>query len=263
MKSLFESIISKDRIYTELEKNNIKTDLFNAQSKWMGLVDKYIETFKKDSYDEFKKWLKEHPTRRNISAESSFSVGVVLYEESRLYDELCKEMHDVGVLQNEFDNPKNYFGDREENQLGETYYLYRYNLSAPTYKQFTEGKYKESEYFDKNITPHFEDSRVWNGYNNLSADDQTILRKKMYDCIKGFEAIVYKIDYKYSSDRHPILPQYRVVMKAIFDKKKLKDLLVEIRSDKRLQRYAQVMKDVRKGISDYYASKGPGDYTGD
>lgn len=263
MRTLFESIISRDKTYTELERTTIKTDLFHARPKWMALVDKYKEQFKEEVVKGVGEWMKEHPTKRNVSAGSDFTVGVSLFEESPLFDELYREMSNIGLIYSEFVNPKVYYGRRSEVELGEPYYTLRYDVSAPTYKQFKEDNYKVVEKVTKDVSPIFTPSRYGNGYNNLPADDMTILRQKMYDCVKGFEVVVYKVEYKYESDHTPLLPNYHIVVTALFDRKKMKDLLTELRADKRLQHFADVMDEVGKGIADYYASKGPGDYVGD
>lgn len=235
-------------------------DIFSARDKYLVLVDIYKEDFEKAATEAFGEWMKENPTKRNVTAQAELNVGINLHNHDNLFEDILKEMSRIGVVDNEFED-RRYF-DKDDPDFGTTRYSLKYIIKCPTYKQFRDGNYKTEEIvYDEPAV--FLKSKYGNGYNNFSADDMTILRQKLYDCIKSIEYEVYKSVYTNSDSRRPSLPKFSIILTAQYDKSKLKKLWQEITNDKRLQDYADSHDAIGKGIADYYASKGPGEYTGD
>jgi len=261
MKTLFESLRGRYMTHTSIDKGPFScNDIFSARDKYIALVDKYKDDFKKDAVEAFGEWMKENPTKRNVTAQAELNVGINIYSQDKLFLDIIKEMSRIGVIDNEFED-RRYF-DKNELYLGATRYSLKYVLSCPTYKQFRDGNYKaEDRIYDEPMV--FSKSRYGNGYNDFPADDMTILRQKLYDCIKGVDFEVYKSIYNTPDKNRPSLPKYSIVLTAQYDKSKLKKLWQEITNDKRLQNYADRHEAIGRGIAAYYASKGPGEYVGD
>jgi len=107
---------------------------------------------------------------------------------------------------------------------------------------------------------YFKDSQYGNGYNNLPAEDMTVLRRKLWDCMSGTGCEV--VEYEGRGAGVPV-PSFTIRLIAKYDKKKLKDFLSYLQTDKRLQNFASSHEATSRGIAGYYASKRSGEYVGD
>lgn len=269
MKTLFESLKIGFIVIDTLEDGFLNIDMFNSPKKYLAIVDKYSNQFKEDSIKNFGEWMKNNPTRRNISAETEFSVNISLrgVEDNKLLDDVIREMNRIGVVDFDFepDFSIKYAGNKERARYlnyGENYYKKTLSIYCSTYKQFKDDKCNV-QIEVKETAPVFKESKSDNSYNKLPAKDIDVVRKKLYGCIKGFNYEVYKEETTLKDSRKPNLPKYRVILEAQYDNTKLKKMLDDIKSDRYLQRYANSMDSISREISKYYGSKRSGDYSGD
>ena len=104
-----------------------------------------------------------------------------------------------------------------------------------------------------------------NGYNNLPGEIITHYRDEFLKCIDGAEVVVSR-DKIRSFKASANVPRYTVTYNAVYDKSKVNKLIDEINkkieSDE-LGKYVRSLEATSRGISQYYASKRSGDYTGD
>lgn len=201
-------------------------------------------------------WYKDNQSRRNVSAGTNINAVLrIVDKDNKILMSVIDELERIGVMgeSGEFDTPGVW-------SLGGVS-LGRCNIgfNVATYKQLGSDNYKFSV---ENGTygPSFRKSSYGNGYNHLPAEDMNILRQKLYDCMNGTK---YEILSLAGDKRNLNIPSFIALFTAQYDKRKLKEFLNELKEDRRLQNFADVKDTTSKGIQAYYASKKPGDYTGD
>ena len=236
-------------------------NMFNVRndSKFKEIYDKYSSSLLDESRKIFGEWFKSNPNKRNVSSSSTIEICRSVECDDKIFADVVDELHRIGVIDDELINITFKSNDYDDRIFETT----TYNFKCPTYKQFRDGIFVEehnSRTFKEFI---FVNSRYDNGYNHFPAKDIDILRRGLYDCVKDIKVDVFKYLPTNTSSKYPLLPKYRIVMRTIFDESKLKKFYEELKSDRRLQRFAEVHDAVGKGINNYYASKGPGDYVGD
>ena len=206
-----------------------------------------------------KEWFKNNPKRRNIKAISHWSVTMYLLNNSdKILIDVSKELDRIGVV-----GPCTWWSMIGKDGLGGNVSCGQgtIELTTATEKQFREGTYKytRSDVFLNNLT--FSPSKSGNGYNDLPAEDMSVLRRKFWDCMSGVTCDVECVP-GYRLSKTPI-PNFNINLIVNYDKGKLKSFLKELQNDRRLQNYAERHEAMGRGIAAYYASKGPGDYVGD
>lgn len=201
-------------------------------------------------------WYKDNQTRRNIAAGTSIKVVFYLVDlDNKLLVSVVEELKRIGVYGNGGEwEPIGKWGLGGIG-LGSC----NVQLNVATYKQLGADNYKFTV-SNGVYGPSFKKTDYGNGYNDLPAEDMTVLRQKLYDCMNGTKLEVKKYP---GSKRNYDIPGFVVALTAQYDKKKLKDLLTYLKSDKRLQNFADSLDNTSKGIQAYYASKRPGEYVGD
>ena len=201
-------------------------------------------------------WYKDNQSRRNIN--TATGIQAVLYivdPENKLLVEVVNEFKRIGV-----------YGQDGEWETASKWGLggvscggCNIQFNVATYKQLEADNYKFT-IINSAHSPSFKKTTYGNGYNDLPAEDMTALRQKLYDCMNGTKLEVMTLP---RGKRDLEIPTFIAAYTAQYDKKKLKDLLDYLKSDKRLQNFATRLDATNKGIQAYYASKRPGDYTGD
>ena len=251
MRTLFESL-GKHRGDAELvaefdiktPSNLIDTEaLFNTYAK---------ETVQNKLVECLKKWFDANPRRRNISMRALIAQTWFLGPNDKTFIDVAEEMQRIGVMDIDLYELKN-----KERGIGG---FYGFVDGAMTVSCGTSKQYKEGAYNIKTVGIRSFDiskkTRYSNAYNHLSAEDQNIILEKLAQCRTGvkckIELIEYPVDYT-KSLCDPI--RVGIVFECVYDNSKLKKLLKELKEDKRLQRFADSMDSVSKGIQDYYAEK--------
>ena len=206
-----------------------------------------------------KEWFKNNPKRRNIKAISHWFITMYLLNDSdKTLIDVSKELDRIGVI-----GPCSWWSMIEKNGLGGKVGCGQGTIefATATEKQFREGtyKYSHSDIFLNNLT--FSPSKYGNGYNDLPEEDMSVLRRKFWDCMNGVTCDIECVP-GYRLTKTPV-PNFNVSLIVNYDKGKLKSFLKELRNDHRLQNYAKRHETMGRGITAYYASKGPGDYVGD
>ena len=201
-------------------------------------------------------WYKDNQSRRNVSTGTNINAVLhIVDRDNKILMSVIDELERIGVMgeNGEFDTPNTW--SLGGVSLGSC--NVRFNVA--TYKQLGADNYKFSV---ENGTygPSFKKSNYGNGYNHLPAEDMNVLRQKLYDCMNGTK---YEILSLPGDKRNLNIPSFIALFTAQYDKRKLKDLLNELKEDRRLQNFADVKDATSKGIQAYYASKKPGDYVGD
>ncbi len=206
-----------------------------------------------------KEWFKDNPKRRNIKVTSHWSIVMYLLNDSdKTLIDVSKELDRIGVI-----GPCSQWTLIGKDGLGGKVSCGQGTIefTTATEKQFREGtyKYSHSDIFLNNLT--FSPSKYRNGYNDLPAEDISVLRRKFWDCMSGVTCNVECVP-GYRLSKSPI-PNFDISLTVNYDKGKLKSFLKELQNDHRLQNYAKRHETVDRGIAAYYASKRPGDYVGD
>ena len=98
MKTLYDSLRLFFADVELIDKSSLKTsDVFNLRSKYMTIVDKYRDEFKKDCEEVFGAWYEGNQTKRNVSAFTRFDVNMRLHSEDRAFIEVLNEMERIGL----------------------------------------------------------------------------------------------------------------------------------------------------------------------
>ena len=285
MKSLFNYITEMlhwGQSFGDKEKANVVADSTSLRcpidkigNKALDIAKDFAENEIKDKcIDILKDWYSKHPTARKVGVGSSLSIFVCLgNDKDRLLSDVLGEIERIGVRPIEIGEFDSWNDSTKTNSRayspGVCKGSYIINLDVPTYKQFKEDKYtfKVSPYGNYNKSIAFEPNKEGNGYNELSAETATIIRRKLYDCIvdSNYQIIEFEPPKEMKDDKYPnaFIPQYKMMIAPVYNKSKLKSLLEELRSNREWQNFAAKMDRVSKGIRSYYASKRPGDYVGD
>ena len=257
MRKLYEYLSNKEEIVL-VSSHKLGVHPSKALGKINGeVVDVIDDQVKSLVVDAVGQWYDDNQRRRNIEVITSVNVMVDYSEQSSLWNDVASELKRIGVvgmIKELAGSPKNWY---DWDNVGSK----RLTLTTSTYKQFKEGKYKFDlkSLSEQNIQPT--DRIYGNAYNNLPVEDCKILIERFYDCMKDLNCeIVLEKDTNSSG-----LPSYtvRVKLGVVYDNTKLKKLLNDITNDARLQQFARSMDAMSRGIANYYASKKPGDYTGD
>ena len=256
MKPLYEYITQKEPTVV-VPRYDLKTTPLQLGRK----IDEIVEDFlngqgKDDTVKAVGRWFEKNQNRRNVK--TGTYCGVVLYIadlENKLLMDVINELERIGVsnMGGEF-SPVSKWSTGGVN-CGRV----DIKFSVATYKQFREKNYNYQvlRYLDPMT---FKKCSYGNGYNDLPAEDMNVLRQKLYDCMTTTTCEVLA----FPPSRNVIeIPEYRVVLTAQYDKRKLKELLNFLKNDKRYQNFADRMDDMSRGIEAYYASKRPGEYVGD
>lgn len=257
MINLYEYVAPRETIVPEYSLKAAPLDLSN---KVYNELDSFIDDKAKELIlKRVSDWYKDNPNRRNIKITTNVNCYLFLNNgNDKLLDEVIKELQRIGVngKGDEFD----IFDDKRAWVGGSQVASASIKFTTATYKQFKEGIYKYDKSFNNDCVVKFETIPYGNGYNELPADDINILRKKLYDCT---DDTTCEIVTRPVRPNGPDIPAFIIYLKAVFNKNKLKSLLNELKSDRRLQNYAERLENIDRGIRAYYASKKSGDYTGD
>lgn len=258
MKNLFEYINPKESKVV-IPKYNLKTvpiksDIYNI------VFDFLNNDTKEYLLKKVEEWYEDNKRRKTATA--YVTCQAIFYandSKNKLLMEVINEIESIGVsdISGEFNLPTKWVDG------GANCGVMKSVLSSPSYTSFKSDEYNyrvtgslKSIHFDKSIHA--------NGNNGLSADDMNIIRQKLYDCMIDTTCeIVEKPSYSPSYSKNDLSINYVAYFTAQYDNRKLKKLLDELKNDRRLQNFAKIANDMRKGIDDYYASKKPGDYVGD
>ena len=265
MRQLFE-YVSKQDVKVIVPEYSLKATPDQLGKKVSDLVKDLAEGEVKDAVVKaIDNWYQQNSTRRNISARTYISTFLFINDKKdKLLNEVINEIERIGVSGgdvNEFDFIDDY---PSWSLAGRKCGVAEIDFFASTLKQFKEGNYKYN-ISKLDVGAGFISNSHGNGYNGLPVDDMNVIRRKLYDCMIDTKCTVLQYsnprgDSKYASS---VMPEFRVVLSAVYNKSKLKSLLNELKSDRRLQVFADKMDVVSKGIRDYYASKRPGEYVGD
>ena len=260
MVHLYEYINPKDKTVIIPTKELGVTPLQSAV-KIDNVVKDFIDNYaKSEVVDLINQWFKDNPQRRNIKCGALIDATFYLTDDkNKLLNEVITELNRIGVFgePGEFDvyDPKSNF--EKGTHIGRS----TMQFAISTAKQFKEGNYTYKEYIS-NSKIYFKDSSYGNGYNNLPVTDINILRRKLYDCMTNTSYEIISVpSHNFNGGLN--LPHFEIILHAVYDKRKLKNLLNDLRNDKRLQNFAGVLDNSIKGIKAYYASKHSGAYTGD
>lgn len=258
MINLYEYVAPQETIVPEY---SLKLTPLNLSNKVYTTIDEFIDSKAKDLIlQRVKEWFEKNPNRRNIKSITIANCYFVLNNgEDKLLGEVINEIRRIGVngVSGEFD----VFDEKHLGwAIGQFIGSANITFSTATYKQFKEGNFKYDKSYKGDCVVKFQKTTYGNGYNELPADDMNIIRTKLYDCM---EDTTCEIIASPTRSNGPDIPKFTVYLKAVFNKNKLKSLLNELKSDRRLQNYAERLENIDRGIRAYYASKKSGDYTGD
>lgn len=249
LQSIFEAI--GNRI---ISTNKIKvtwTDNFKGLYDWaQDHIEDYTPDLRKLLEAKLQQFYTNNPKKRNVS----YSMCTLLEmripnDSSPLVEKLYKLYDDIGM---------NYwwFCKRNKERLG---YL-ECSAALTSKNQLDDIKFNETVRLES-LPQKFEEDG--NGYNHLTGKTITTYREKLLECITDTVVEVSEIDRVIAYTKYPCQGGLKVVITPIFSNSKLNKLYKEIASDETLAKYADIMKSTSDGIAAYYASKGPGDYTGD
>ena len=268
----------KEKANVIIDSNSLRSPIDKIGNKALDIARDFAENEIKDKcIDILKDWYPKHSTAKKVRVSSSLLIFVCLgNDKDRLLSEVLEEIEKIGVDPVEIGEFTSW-NDSTKTCSGSFYPgvcrgYYTINLDVPTYKQFKEDKYtfKVSPFSNYNKSIVFEPNKAGNGYNKLSAETATIIRRKLYDCIvdSNYQIIEFEPPKEMKDDmgdKYPssLMPNYKMMITPVYNKFKLKNLLEELRSNREWQEYAAAMDRVSKGIHSYYASKRPGDYVGD
>lgn len=257
MINLYEYIAPQEIIVPE---QSFKAVPLNLSNRVYTTLDEFINNEAKTAIlKKIGEWYKDNSKRRNIQVTTTVSCYLFLDNgEDKLLKDVIDEIRRIGVygVYGEFDA----FDKRPSLVSGQRVTEASIKFSTPTYKQFEENNYKYSYTFNNDCVFKFIESPHTNGYNMLPADDMNVIRRKLYECTNDTTYEIAALP-SYSNGLH--IPRFIMYLKASFDKNKLKNLLKELKNDRRLQDFADRLESVDRGIRNYYASKKSGDYTGD
>jgi hypothetical protein len=259
MNHLYEYLNPKETVI--VSKYSLKAAPLQLKGKIYDVIENLVDGEAKDILiKNIGDWYKDNSKRRNIKGSSMVDVSFFGGDKSdKLVTDVIAEVDRIGALSasGEFESfDRNHIWVRGLRCGGAII-----NFSAATYKQFEEGNYKYDKSFtDCSLT--FSKTNYGNGYNDLPAADINAICQKVYDCMIDTECEIVSTP-GYHASGAPDIPRFRVILTAVYDKKKLKNLLAELKGDRRLQNFADRMDAANKGIAAYYASKRSGEYTGD
>ena len=257
MRDLYNYITASPADATVISTDNFKKDPLSLSGEVYECVQELAESRVKDAILKgLRDWYKDNQSRRNISAGTSIQAKFYVVDPSdKLLVSVVEELKRIGVYgsNGEWDYDGKWgFGGVD---CGHCNVL----LNVATYKQLGTDNYKFT-ISNGTFSPFFNKITYGNGYNDLPAEDMNILRQKLYDCMNGTKVEIKSLP---GDKRNLNIPGFIVALTAQYDKKKLKDLLDYLKNNKRLQNFATRMEATSRGIAAYYASKRPGDYTGD
>lgn len=217
---------------------------------WKSIPSELKSVLEDSVYGDIKSFYDNTPKKRNAASMVMVDVKMVL-DTDPLYKKLKSLYDKVG--------------------MGSWMISYPKNICSGEITGVSTSRESGSDRTKVSMKEHFYNSwrspgdEYTNGYNNLPGEIITHYRDEFMKCIEGSEVVVSR-DKVRSFKASTNVPRYTVTYNAVYDKAKVNKLIDEIskkiESDE-LGGYVRSLDATSRGITQYYASKRSGDYTGD
>lgn len=216
-------------------------DLKNVFAAANKEAQQYIDNIKDIVFKSIQDFYNNNPRMQKISRNGKVIVKTALDKNDPIIKDLYSLFEKIGML-----GVIEWFNGKTGNscyiQGDSPYRSYRDDINKI---KWSNVKYYEVKSIDNINIPG-------NGYNNIPSSIMNEYRDKLCEIIDKTEISVINNN-----------ASVMVIVKPIFNKSKVKKLYNEIIENEELMRYMERLQATSKGISDYYSSKRPGEYTGD
>lgn len=218
-------------------------------NEWKKCPDDFTEKMKQDIYSCIENFYKDYPTKRKAAFTCGYEVIINLRDPQGWSLKLYNIYKKCGLA------------DWIRMAAIETANC-GYNVCHGRIEGISNSKtvpYEKIQWRDDHFQDTHSEKEYGNGYvSSIKSEDVIEYREKFLKCIKNANVKILKFT-RNASDKIT----YQIIYTPVFDDSAVKRLITDIENDEKLSDIANSVNSVGRAISDYYAKKRSGGYTGD
>lgn len=252
MRNLTDYILDKNKdtefitVESKVQWAHKFKQIFN---EWKKCPDDLMERMKQDIYSCIENFYNDYPTKRKVAFTCDYEVIINLRDPQRWSLKLYNIYKKCGLA--------GWIDEAAIETANNGYDVCRGRIegisnskTAPYEKIQWKGNHHQGTHSEKEYD---------NGYvSNIKSEDVIEYREKFLKCIKSADVKILKTT-RNASDKIT----YEIIYTPVFDDSAVKRLITDIENDEKLSDIANSVNSVGRAISDYYAKKRSGGYTGD